>query len=260
MKYMSFALCSLLLLFGLNTANAASYEIIFKEGAFKFDAAKPAAGVDNKYLASVSIKKDGKVLVNGLRGSTLPDAWIFYQRWNVELKKTSTPSDADIVAMFDYFEKQTADLRKSNAKLGATSLADFAEILDVLNRIPAIKSGTYSFVMGVHKKGESVHGKPHVPRLLGGSLDAPYDAAAPNSPQTTIGGFIRTLNKNNAQNQKKVAAGINVHDGRRSKDYKDSEGCLTIRPEDWETFYRALPSPKEWAEGKHVGIVALSRG
>ncbi len=241
-------------------ANAASYEIIFEEGAFQYYASKSPAAVDNKYLARVTVKKDGDVVLKDLRGSTLPDAWVFYQHWNVELKRSTPPTDADIASMFQHFERQTSALRDADAKLGNTNLADIADILDVLNRVPALKSGRYPFVMGLHKGGQSVHGNPHVPRLLGGDRGRPYDPTTDSaSTATTIGGFVRTLNKNNAQDQKNIAAGINVHDGRTSKDYKDSEGCLTIRPQDWKVFHEALPSPSDWVEGKHNGIVSVRR-
>lgn len=250
---------TLLLLTSLHSANAAKYEILFEEGVFQYDPASTADDVNNKYLARITVKRDGNVVAKDLRGSTLPDAWVFYQRWNVELKHTSPPSDADLVAMFEYFEKQTIALRNSNAKLGETSLADIADILDVLNRVPAIKSGDYPFVMGLHKGGQSVHGQPYAPRLLGGTQEKPYDPADSTSKAATIGGFIRTLNKNNAQNQKYLAAGINVHDGRNTRDYKDSEGCLTLRPQDWNKFYGALPSPAAWTNDRHIGVVSVRR-
>ena len=245
----------------LQTTNAATYEIVFEEGAFKYDLSSTSESVDNKYLARVTVKKDGIVIAKELRGSTLPDAWAFYQRWNVELKHTDAPRDADITSIFEYFEKQTAALGNGNVRLGNTKLADITDLLDVLNRVPVLKSGEYPFVMGVHKGGRSVHGKPHVPRLLGGTQKKPYDLTDPTSKATTPGGFIHTLNKNNAQGQKNVATGINIHDGRKDdKDYKDSEGCLTIRPQDWKGFYGALPSPEDWSKNKHLGVVLVRRG
>jgi len=242
------------------STHAASYEILFEEGAFKYGPASSPDDVDNKYLARVTIRRDGSVLAKDMRGSTLPDAWAFYQRWNGELRHESPPSDTDVKAIFDDFEQRTATLRASDLKLGATKLADLADIVDVLNRVPALKSGKYPFAIGVHKGGLSVHGKPYVPRLLGGTLEMPYDPDDHATKATTVGGFIRSLNKNNAHGQQNVAAGINVHDGRRSRDYKDSEGCLTVRPQDWKTFYSALPSPEEWAKSQHVGVVRVSRG
>ena len=242
------------------TANAAKYEIVFEEGAFNYDPGSTPEDLDNKYLARVTVKKDGNVVTKDLRGSTLPDAWVFYHRWHVELKQASPPSDADIDSMFENFEQRTATLRDANAKLGETSLADIANITDVLNRVPALRSGDYPFEMGMHKGGQSEHhGHPYVPRLLGGTQEKPYDPADSSSKATATGGFIRTMNKNNAQNQKYLAAGINVHDGRKDRDYKDSEGCLTIRPQDWKGFYRALPSPEDWTKDKHVGVVSVRR-
>lgn len=243
----------------VTTSHASSYEITFEEGAYKFDPKSKASDVDNKYLARVTVKKDGQVLAKDIRGSTLPDAWVFYSRWNVELKKTTAPKDADITEMFEYFEQQSAELRKSDAKIGETRLADIADIIGVLNHVPAIPSGTYSFVSGLHKNGGSVHGKPYAARLLGSTAADPYDPSVSNSKASDVGGFIRTLNRNNAQGQKRIANGINIHDGRNSKDYKDSEGCLTIRPQDWKTFYSALPSPEDWVKGKHTGRLIVVR-
>ncbi|MDP3090875.1 MAG: hypothetical protein Q8N04_09370 [Nitrospira sp.] len=246
----------------LQTANAANFEIVFEEGIFKYDSSLTPEHVNNKYLARVTVKKDGNVIVKDLRGSTLPDAWAFYQRWNIDLKHIGPPSDADIVSTFNHFEKETTALRNGNAKLGNTSLADINDILDVLNRVPAIRSGNYPFIMGVHQAGnpDKRHGKPYVPRLLGGTKDNPYDPVDESTSRATVtGGFIRTLNRNNKQGQKTIADGINVHDGRIKKDYKDSEGCLTIRPEDWDSFYGALPSPDEWSKNNHMGIVLVCR-
>lgn len=253
-----FGIFALSLLF-VTTVHASVYEITFEEGVYKFATDSKPTDVNSKYLARVTVKKDGRTVADGIRGSTLPDAWTFYRRWNVELKKATTPNDNDIVAMFDHFEQQTAGLRKSGAKLGNTKLADIADIVDVLNRIPAIPSGTYFFVTGLHKQGKSVHGRPYAARLLGSTASNPYDPRIANSKATEVGGFIRTLNRNNAQAQEKFAAGINVHDGRTSEEYKDSEGCLTIRPQDWKAFYSALPSPEEWVKGKHTGRVVVSR-
>jgi len=246
----------------LQEATAAKYEIVIEEGAFKYNPSSTSENVDNKYLARVTVKKDGNVIARDLRGSTLPDAWVFYQHWNIDLKHTDQPSDDDIVSMFNHFEKETTALRNGNAKLGNTSLADINDILDVLNRVPVIRSGSYPFIMGVHQAGnpDRRHGKPYVPRLLGGTQEKPYDPTDTTSKATVTGGFIRTLNKNNAQDQKKIAEGINVHDGRRTSDYKDSEGCLTIRPQDWIAFYRTLPSPDEWSKNNHIGVVSVHRG
>ncbi|WP_395822322.1 hypothetical protein [Devosia sp.] len=238
---------------------AAVYEIDVKEGAHKFDPNSKPSDKDNKYLASVTVKKDGKVVASDIRASTLPDAWMFYVRWNVELKRTSPPKDAEIIAMFDHFEEQTKRYRESGTKLGNTPLADIADIMDVLNRIPAIPSGEYRFVTGLHRNNSGPHGRPYAVRLLGGAEERPFDPAVPKSEATVVGGFIRTLNKNNAQGQRKMANGINVHDGRPSRDYKDSEGCLTIHPDHWSKFIKSLPSPEEWARDKHTGKLILTR-
>lgn len=246
------------LLFSLG-AQGAEYEVSFVEGAYKFDVNASPTDVNNKYLARVTIKKDGQVVAKDIRGSTLPDAWAFYVRWNVELKKATAPKDSDVVEMFDHFEKQTTELAKSGAKLGETKLADIAGILDVLNHVPAIPSGSYTFVTGLHKQGTSVHGKPYAARLLGATAEKPYDPRDANSKATEVGGFIRTLNKNNVHGQRRIANGINVHDGRTSKDYKDSEGCLTVRPQDWAAFHGALPSPEDWKKEKHTGRLVVIR-
>lgn len=244
----------------LSITDAATYEILFEEGAFQYNSRSSAESPDNKYLARVTVIKDRQILAQNLRGSSLPDAWAFYKRWNVELKRTLPPTDADVVTVFKDLEQQTTALREARTKVGSTMLADLADILDVLNRVPVLGGGKYPFAMGIHQGGKSIHGKPYVPRLLGGTKDKPFDPVDSLSKASTVGGHIRTLNKNNAQHQALVAAGINVHDGRKSEDYKDSEGCLTIRPQDWNTFYQSLPSPDDWKKGGHVGVVHIRRG
>ncbi len=89
----------------LPTAHAASYEIVFDEGAFQYDSASSAENQDNKYLARVTVRKDGQILAKNLRGSTLPDAWAFYKHWNVDLKKTLPPTDTDVLTVFKDFEE-----------------------------------------------------------------------------------------------------------------------------------------------------------
>ena len=56
-----------------------------------------------------------------------------------------------------------------------------------------------------------------------------------------------------------ITEGINIHRGRRSRDYKDSEGCLTIHPDDWGCFIRIFPCIKEWNNQGHEGIVEVIR-
>lgn len=59
-----------------------------KRASFQHDAPSSAENPDQKYLARVTTMKDGQILANGLGGSTLPDAWAFAHRWNVERNKT----------------------------------------------------------------------------------------------------------------------------------------------------------------------------
>jgi hypothetical protein len=251
-------LSSISLLFAERTAIAATYEVVFDEGSYKYVPASGANDVNNKYLARVTIRRDGSIVASGIRGSTLPDALALYERWNVELQHEEPPNDIDIQEIFQRLEQRLRDMRSSK-QISVEIKRAVEGIVDALENVPVLKSGDYAFVMGLHKGGTGPHGHPYVPRLLGGTLATPYD---PDNPikATILGGFIRSLTKNNAQGQRYLASGINVHDGRLSRAYKDSEGCLTIRPQDWKAFYTALPSPDNWKNGQHVGVVRIKRG
>jgi len=253
-----FVLTSISLVVGPKKATAATYEIVFEEGAYKYMPGANPDDVDNKYLARVTIRKEGSIVATDIKGSTLPDSVAFYERWNVQLQHAEPPNDAEVLGIFEHLEQRMQEMRSS--KLISVEIKRAVEqLVDVLENLPVLKTGDYAFVTGVHKGGAGVHGHPYVARLLGGTMAAPYDPDIPIKP-TIMGGYIRSLTKNNAQGQRYLASGINVHDGRIGRAYKDSEGCLTIRPQDWRAFYAALPSPKNWQNGHNTGVVRIKRG
>jgi hypothetical protein len=138
------------------------------------------------------------------------------------------------------------------------------EIIRFMQSVPVVWSGRYKFIIGLHKNGNSVHGHPYVPRLRGTSdEDNPYNATNDNITDDMLYGlngvWVATINENKQHSMKKIAAGINIHDGRRSKDYRDSEGCLTIHPDDWDRFIHKLPNIVSWMDEGHKGEVIVFR-
>ena len=112
-----FGIFALSLLF-VTRVHASAYEITFEEGFYKFATDSTPTDVNSKYLARVTVKKDGRLVANDIRGSTLPDAWTFYRRWNVELKKTTTPNDTDIVAMLITSNSRQPDIGEAGPNWG----------------------------------------------------------------------------------------------------------------------------------------------
>jgi len=253
---------NLILVLVTRVAHGDVFLVYFDEGDFEYDEKFSASSNNNKYLASVSIKRNGVFLSKNIRGSTIPDSWILYQGWHIKGKNKVPPTDEEIISEFDRLERNTDDTDLRDIRIGSTKLADLLEVYDLLNRVPVLPRGIYRFAMGVHKRGESPFGDPYVPRLIGGTMNSPYivDNAFARSYDYEVGGFIKTLNKNNAQGQKKIANGINVHDGGKYMEYKYSEGCLTIHPDYWEQFYTLLPSPEEWKQNDHEGYIVINRG
>jgi len=258
-RVMSVVIFSLLLLpvKGL----AANYEIVVQEGAYQYNKDLPMTDNNNKYLAKVTIKKNGLVVVTDIRASTLPDAAFFYHSWHSE-KKAKPPTDNDVEQIFKKLKNDRAALEAAwnDSNSFIANLIAFTQILEVLNAVPVIWSGKYEFVTGLHKGGKSVHGKPFAVRTIGGSTIAKaYDGRTASPKPELVGGFLATINENAAQGMRKVANGINIHDGRISKDYKDSEGCITIHPDHWNRFHNALPKPGDWTSSQHVGKLSVSR-
>ncbi len=72
------------------------------------------------------------------------------------------------------------------------------------------------------------------------------------------GGFIKTITYNKNFGDYK-AKGINIHDGRWTGSHRDSAGCLTIDPRDWERFYKQLPDINSWSNDKHEGYIVIVR-
>lgn len=273
MKHLTIVTLTIMVILHGTIAHSSHYEIIFKEGAYNYDTSKPETDTANKYLAQVTIKKDGQVLNNDeeiIKGSTLPDSWFFYEVWHGE-GNIRPPTDADVERIFSEWENISEV--PNNYQLIDNALFDFItninEVFRYATYIPVIYSGTYSFKIGLHKNGQSIAGLglPDVPRLIGSSdYNKPYDGS--NQDQTLLhydGGYIRTINKNKDKNYANVANGINIHDGRHDSAYttpsasKFSLGCITINPKDWNLFNSKLPNIEDWKNNKHTGTVTIIR-
>ena len=251
---------SLILLFSVNTY-AAQYRIVFKEGEHVFDYILPYEDLGNKYLAKVQLYKDEVMILDNIRGSTLSDSIFYYQMWHDGIKDRS-PTDKDIQDIFASWDSQVEGI--STDSNISKFLKDMNEIIRFFASFPVVWSGRYKFVIGLHKNGNSVHGHPYVPRLRGTwDKENPYNATSGNITDETLseldGIWLSTINKNNQHAMKKIAAGINIHDGRRSRDYRDSEGCLTIHPDDWDQFIHKLPNINSWKSEGHTGEVIVIR-
>jgi hypothetical protein len=182
-----------------------------------------------------------------------------------------SPNDKQILDITESLGTFSSTLRDNLRKLSdnepqINAFVDDFNSLTSLNAIPVLRSGAYWFVMGLHKTGgpQEAHGRPKVPRLQGSQLlDKAFAPGQPQAAANQDGGFIATLNANRVHSGKKVAKGINIHDGRIGKAsgkwYRDSEGCLTIHPEDWEVFHTSLPSIAEWKAAPHIGVVRIAR-
>jgi hypothetical protein len=253
----------------VRASSASVYVITFEEGHHTFDQSvgNPYGHKDNKYLATVSVAKDGTVLVSGLRGSTLPDAPVFYRQWHAD-GTVYAPVDENIVTFFDTLEKSKQEAYGSLRSrglgqpvgMGELRVIDNADYQRTLNAVPVLWSGEYRFAMGLHKNGQSIHGQPYVPRVLGRAAAQPFDARDPIYSPLWVGGFVSTINANKAQGHRHVAEGINIHDGRTDQQpLKDSVGCLTIHPDDWAKFLAPLPSPQAWSAAGHTGQVIIKR-
>lgn len=250
----------LILFFSVNTY-ASQYRIEFKEGEYLFDYSLPREDLNNKYLAKVQLYKDGVMILDNIRGSTLSDSIFYYQMWHDGIKDRS-PTDKDIQDIFASWDSQVEGI--STDSNIANLLKDMNKIIRFFASVPVVWSGRYKFIIGLHKNGNSVHGHPYVPRLHGTwDKENPYNATSNNNTDDTLsqlnGVWIATINENKRHSMKKIAAGINIHDGRRSRDYRDSEGCLTIHPDDWNTFIHNLPDIESWKNKGHSGEVIVYR-
>jgi hypothetical protein len=258
MKIMIFVL---LVASNIQTCFADEYEIIFSEGAYSFDKNKGYSDLDNKYLAKVTIKKNGEIITNDvtIRGSTLSDSIFYYEMWNNETN-INPPTDDDIKDIFIKWDKES-DISNTDVPPNLINLInDVREIIKYLASVPVIKSGSYEFTMGCHKNGTSVYGHPYAVRIKGGIDEKePYNGKI-DSTNLIDGGIICTINRNSSFKNKCLANGVNIHNGRRQDTYKDSTGCMTIHPDDWEKFYSRLPNPYIWAKEKHKGKLTIDRG
>jgi hypothetical protein len=245
----------------VDSAHGAHFRIVITEGENTFDYNLSHSNLMNKYLAMVQLFKDDVLILDGIRGSTLSDSVFYYQLWHDGIEDRS-PTDKDIQKIFADWDAQVdANLIDPNF---TSFIQDLNKIIRFFVSIPVVWSGKYKFVIGLHKGGNSVHGKPYVPRLKGTwDKDKPYNASSEDNTDDQVkklnGIWLATINENKAHGMRKVAAGINIHDGRRSKDYRDSEGCLTIHPDDWSAFIHTLPTIEDWKSVGHTGEVIVIR-
>ena len=267
---------------------ASEYKVVFTEGAYNFDSNLQLDDLNNKYLATIEVFIDGKSTDSDIRGSTISDSIFYYQMWNVD-GRSVPPNDDDIVDIFSNWEQKTQrwnvkskcgqhpdeDIVNIFSNWGQKNiiiphngiLNDFLSsmrgVIDYMVYVPVIWSGKYRFEIGQHKNGNSIHGQPYVLKLKGTRYEnQPYNAKDKINEKDLLkkeGTWISTINKNRAQNMNCITSGINIHRGRRSKDYKDSEGCLTIHPDDWGCFIRIFPCIKDWKIRGHEGIVEVIR-
>ncbi len=219
---------------------------------------KKIDSLENKYLSKVTVSKDGVILTE-VRGSTLPDSAAFYLLWHNSGEIVS-PSDSDVSYIYkDSISDQSLIDTLENVALIPSDFLSF--MYEFVAKTPVLYSGLYKFEIGLHNNGNSVHGKPSVPRLMGG--DEPFSGKTGYTEnnwksQVKDGGLIETITLNKVQGGY-WADGINIHDGRWSGSHRDSAGCLTIDPRDWEKFYEQLPNIQAWSEGTDEGYVVIVR-
>ncbi len=152
-------------------AQASEYVIKFEEGAYQFNPSKKFDSLDNKYLSKVTVTKD-QVLLIEVRGSTLPDAVTFYQFWH-NYQRVDSPSDNDVLNLYEDAQNNQSNIQP--LKEAALIPDDFlAFMYEYVTYTPVLYSGLYKFTIGLHKNGNSVRGKPYVPRLMGNSSDDPF--------------------------------------------------------------------------------------
>lgn len=256
-----FFLSVIFVFFIVNSAYGTHFRIVFTEGENTFNYDLPLSELANKYLAKVQLFKDGELILDDVRGSTLSDSIFYYQLRHTGIEDRS-PTDDDIQKIFEDWDTQVNGGVVDSNLMGF--LQDINAIIKFYASVPVVWSGKYNFVIGLHKNGSSVHGQPYVPRLQGTwNKDTPYNANNTDNTDEQVrnlnGVWLATVNANKAHEMKRVAAGINVHDGRRTKDYRDSEGCLTIHPDDWSTFINILPNIETWKSKGHTGEVIVIR-
>ena len=205
----------------------------------------------------------------------------------IQIFNYTPPTDEDIKDIFSKWEQKNKiwkDIGRPDPLYGADIVAidwepekiilpqngilgDFLlsmhKLINHMVYVPVIWSGKYRFKIGQHQNGISIHGQPYVLRLQGtGDEYKPYNAKNIIKEKDLLkieGNWISTINKNRNQKMNYITEGINIHRGRRSRDYKDSEGCLTIHPDDWGCFIRIFPCIKEWNNQGHEGIVEVIR-
>jgi hypothetical protein len=106
----------LTIMFSLSTraATPVKYTIRFEEGAYTYDSSKPESAPENKYLAKVTVQRDGQTLAT-VRGSTLPNSYYFYVGWHRD-GRVAAPTDEDVAKVMADLKGQVDGLRSGSAQ------------------------------------------------------------------------------------------------------------------------------------------------
>lgn len=190
----------------------------FIEGYYKED----SSGASSKYSALVSVWRqstNGYENLGSFRGSTLPNPYWVYK------DSDGNPFDID-GRLHDIFNKfDSLDLES----MGLGGLRPLVSVFKEDKKYPIIMSGIYKFKTVKHNR--------YNPRAL--ILEE--------------GGFVPTFNANPNQGGAFIANEIFVHKGRHTGVNRDSAGCITIDPEEWDSFIKLFP------EGS-TGVIEIVRG
>ena len=179
---------------------------------------------DNSTTGAFELQQKG----SSVRGSTLPNPYWYYK----DESGKAIFVDGKLQEVFDNFSKMKLE------EIGLEGLRPLVDLFQDDKKWPIVAAGIYSFdVIDTTKWNGS------------------YNRAL----KINKGYFVPTVNKNPNRSNERKANKIWIHRGRRNGPNRDSEGCLTIHPDDWETFQSYFPSQHEWESTASVGIVYIIR-
>lgn len=185
-------------------ADADRIMVTFYEGHFQ----QASTDSESKYSALVSVWRCNPDFqeLSRFRGSTLPNPYWIYK------DAVGKPFDID-GQLHDVFSRLDASNLEA---IGLDGLRPLVKVFQEDKRYPIVKSGRYDFTV-VDLRNTS-HGR--------------YESQEEDLFQP----LIRTQIVYKAN-------GILIHRGRHTGVNRDSEGCLTIDPNDWVRFIRLFPDP-----------------
>lgn len=225
------------------------YVIYFIEGHYEKTDSNP---LDDKYCALVNVyvatpyagscgekiailKSDNSTtgafelqLMGSVRGSTLPNPYWYYK----DEDGKAVFIDGKLQQVFENFSKMKLK------KIGLGGLRPLVDLFKDDKEWPIVSAGIYSFDV----KDTSRWGGRYSRAL-----------------KVNHGLFVPTVNNNPNQSYKRKANGIWIHRGRKNAPNRDSEGCLTIHPDSWDTFQLFFPSQNVWEDTASVGTVYVVR-